>query len=70
MSMREMIRNHLAASGADGLVNDRDGCWCELTDLMPCENNIGQFGSCEPALAQTCPVCGERFFTACDRRPK
>lgn len=34
MTVKEIVQHHLVALGYDGLVNENDGCTCDVTDTM------------------------------------
>lgn len=50
-TVKQMVKTHLEANGFDGLVNVRGQCGCEVSDLMPCQEEqadcvAGHKGGC------------------------
>ena len=61
-SVREIVIEHLKAGGFDGLWSSRWDCGCELSDLMPCEQDC--LPGCEPGHKipcdqDSCPADGD-----------
>jgi len=53
-TVKEIIKEHLKAIGADGLCNPYEECGCGIDDLMPCMCGIG-CSSCVPARKEIAP---------------
>lgn len=56
MDAKEIIKHYLANHDFDGLYNEQFECGCEIEDLDPCDDGIG---NCEPAYKAPCH-CGEK----------
>jgi hypothetical protein len=64
MTCEKIIKRFLIDNGYDGLCND--GCGCEIDDLMPCEDPVGDCvaayaydisgGACEKCDNHNCPI--------------
>jgi hypothetical protein len=50
--VRRIVAKHLEAFGYDGLYSPRNDCGCELSDLMPCDEE--GIGDCEPGVKDDC----------------
>ena len=65
-NLRDLVGDSLRSIGFDGLLNDKDGCFCHLGDLMPCDKPAHDLVDCKPAIERVCPTCGEAVFVNCD----
>jgi len=55
MTVIELLKKWLTDKGKDGLVSRDRECGCELSDLVPCDND---FSHCEPGYKVACtPDC-------------
>ncbi|MBQ3328460.1 MAG: hypothetical protein IJG88_00735 [Eggerthellaceae bacterium] len=62
MNVREIVLEKLEDEDIGGLVNRAAECECDLDGLMPREGCAEALGECRPAVAVTCPMCGEKFL--------
>jgi hypothetical protein len=67
MTVKEIIQHHLVALSYDGLVNEIDGCTCEVADIMrTCHDPMNcrpfrqdmQESPPPPVQMPDCPKCG------------
>lgn len=62
LNVKKIVEGYLKKNGYSGLYHNDMDCGCELSDLMPCNEDSGM-GSCQPGYKveypdRRCP-CGE-----------
>lgn len=57
-TVSEIVKEWLKANGYDGLFNAEEECGCDLSDLMPCDDDA--IGMCSAGYKVNCTeACGE-----------